>query len=707
MNAKESLFLGVEPWSVSERFIRRSSGYQANGRELFYHLIHLSSHRAVLPVAYQFVKHYLTSTKANFYPSRCALDNAEALLVVGSSKLILPASIDFTACLEQVTPLLQTTPRWLDYVSTVSTGENEIAMALLAISEQLKKSLATVDDLHLVVVSKRYSQHSGSVSPIFDLAVVQLALAQFPRTFLPEILGFTLAYCQQPSVLDFLVERLSDDLQQGTCNSLLMDAAAIRTGQVRAIQLLIRRYETGAQSEGGEAIWFRIQQGYGLYGQLTERCVKAISEHWGRPQTDDQLVAALFKKLALSAKGHHGQAELGGKRLDHWFSEEPFNSREFMVALAKSSYVNLKAIERSPLLALFDFNGPMFGVLNHEDIALLKRWLNTGGSQSIEPPSNTGLSTQTVRNESQALCRQTIQFDRLSNRDFFYYLVNNEFYPEVIDSATGRVVRVLRLGRWFNKAPFKEYKHSRFDQFIETIYQQGITGYQPFKAPPRVSKATYIWGIEQLAPTILADGCWLQGVNRLQFSPYQEVGDLLQKIYSDEMGNGELLKNHPSIYRRLLTSLQIELPLVHTRAFSTHRGFLNSAFDIPVFLTALSLCGNRFLPELLGVNLAIELSGLGRQYMTLRDELKYWQINSAIVDVHIAIDNVATGHTALAREAITLYLDQVQIMQGSEVMNQHWRRIYQGYGALNTAGARFKAALVIHYMNKKRVFKKW
>jgi len=703
MNAKESLFVGAEPWSVSESFFQRSCGYQANGRELFYHLIHLSSHRAVLPVAYQFVKHYLTSTKADFYPSRCALDSAEALLAVKSSKLILPASIDFTACLEQVTPLLQTTPRWLDYVLTVATGENDIAMALLTISEQLKRSRVTADDLHLVVVSKNYSQYSGSVSPIFDLAAVQLTLAQFPRTFLPEILGFTLAYCQQSSVLDFLAEGLSDKSQQGTRNALLMDAAVIRTGQVGALQLLIRRYETETQSEQDESIWLRIQQGYGLYGELTERCVKAISEHWNRSQTDDQLVAALFKKLALSAKGHHGQAELGGKRLDHWFSEEPFNSREFMAALAASSYVNLKAIERSPLLALFDFNGPMFGVLNHKDLALLKRWLNTGGSQSTEQSINTELSTQVVRNESQALCRQTIPFDRLSNRNFFYYLVNSESYPEVIDSATGRVTRVLRLGRWLNKVPFKEYKHSRLDQFIETIYQRGIAAYQPFKAPPRVSKATYIWGIEQFAPTILADGCWLQGVSRLQFSPYQAVGDLLQKIYSDEMGNGEVLKNHPSIYRRLLTSLNIELPRVHTRAFSTHRRFLESAFDIPVFLTALSLCGNRFLPELLGVNLAIELSGLGRQYMTLRDELNYWQIDSSIVDVHIAIDNIATGHTALAREAITLYLDQVQVMDGSEMMNQHWRRVYQGYSALNIASARFKAALVLHYLNKKRV----
>lgn len=702
MNVKDALYVSTEPWSVSDPFYQRSYAYQANGRELFYNLIHLSAHRGVLPVAYQFVKSHLKLSKTHFYPSRRALDNADPLVVVAEpSRPSFPYKVDFTACIEQVAPFLQTAPRWLDNVSMVATGENEIAMGLFNISEHLNKSVVTAPIQHSVVVSKDYSQHPDRVSSVFDLAAVQLALAQFPRTLLPEILGFTLAYCQQPSVLDMLTAGLADKSHQDPRDPLLMETAVIRAGQVSALQRLIKRYETDAQSEGYEATWSRIQQGYGLYGQLTERCVKAISERWGRPQTDEQLVEALFKKLASSAQGHHGQAVLGGKKLDHWFAEQPFNSREFMAALTASSYVNLKATERSPLLALFEFKGPMFGVLNNEDLTLLKRWLKAGGGQSAVRPRSTQTLAGSVAREPQDLCRQTIHFDTLSNRDLFYYLVNSEHYPEVIDSAVGRVTKVLRLARWMNKVPFKAYQHDRLDQFIATVYQRGIAGYQAFKAPARVSKATYVWGIEQLAPTILVDGCWLQGVSQLQFSPYQAVGDLLQNIYSDEMGNGDVLKNHPCIYRRLLASLTIELPLVHTRDFSAYRGFLNSAFDVPVFLTALSLGGNRFLPELLGVNLAIELSGLGQQYMTLRDELKYWQIDSTIVDVHIAIDNVATGHTALAREAIALYLDQVQMMQGSEVMNQHWRRVYQGYGALNTASARFKAALVFQYIKKR------
>ncbi len=701
MKARNVFDLSAEPLSVSDSFYQRSCGYPANGRHLFYDLIHLSDHRAVLPAAYQFIKDHLALTPAHYYPSRRYLDNGESVVLWGeSSRLSFSEKIDLKACLEQAAPLLQTAPRWLDHVSTAATGENEVAMDLFKISEHLNQLGVTAKSQQPVMVSKAYSQNPERVSPVFDLAAVQLGLAQFPRILLPELLGFTLAYCQQPSVLELLTSGLADKTGQGSGASLPREAA-IRAGQVSALQGVINRYETDVQSQGGVAIWPRIQQGYGLYSQLTEHCVKAISACWQKPKTDEQLVENLFQKIAASAQGHHGQAMLAGKKIDQWFGEQPFNSRAFMAAIRGSSYVNLKAVERSPLLALFAFKGPMFGVLNDQEIARLKCWLAQDVEQKSVSALNRVSGTDSMSRYPQALCRPAIDFSRLSNRHFFYYLVNSEQYPEVVDSASRRVNRVLRLARYSNKAPFKGYQQGKLEQFIETIYQRGITGYQEFKAPARLSKATYVWAIEQLAPTILVDGCWLQGVSQLQFSPYQAVGDLLQKIYSDEMGNGDVFKNHPCIYRRLLASLTIELPLVHSREFCEHRDFLNSAFDIPVFLTALSLCGNRFLPELLGVNLAIELSGLGKQYMTLRDELKYWQIDSTIVDVHISIDNVATGHTALAREAITLYLDQVQMMQGSEVMNQHWRRIYQGYCALNIASARFKGALFFQYIKQR------
>jgi hypothetical protein len=98
--------------------------------------------------------------------------------------------------------------------------------------------------------------------------------------------------------------------------------------------------------------------------------------------------------------------------------------------------------------------------------------------------------------------------------------------------------------------------------------------------------------------------------------------------------------------------------------------------------------------------MAIELSGLGRVYLRLAEELKFWGINPAIVNVHISIDNVASGHAALAKKAIRLYLDEILAACGEAEMQKQWRRIYTGYRSLQIAGSRFKVALVINYLLK-------
>jgi hypothetical protein len=197
---------------------------------------------------------------------------------------------------------------------------------------------------------------------------------------------------------------------------------------------------------------------------------------------------------------------------------------------------------------------------------------------------------------------------------------------------------------------------------------------------------------------ILIDGCWIQNSLVLQHD-YPEIAKILFEIYCDEIGNGHLEQNHPFIFRQLLKSLSIDLPSAHSENFIEHPGFINSAFDLPVYMLALSCYSIEFLPELLGLNMAIEVSGLGKDYMRLVDEWTYWGINPEIASLHISIDNIASGHTFLARKAIQIYMDDVLHRAGDyAILDKHWRRIYSGYASLRFVGARFKLSLPIRYL---------
>ena len=458
-------------------------------------------------------------------------------------------------------------------------------------------------------------------------------------------------------------------------------------------------------------LWSRIQSGFWLYQRHNDLCYQHLNRQLENPLSTTQALAKVLQNKAPNAVGHHGKIRLADKPLDDWFRQAPFDSENFLAALKESPYIDTNNPAASRLLKLIEFNGPMFGVFNEAEKALLKTWISEGNEETQAKPHSTIESTQqpapasakTIVKCLPALDEKPasdIAYSSLSNRQLYYYLVNADLFPAVSATAAMKVKHVLRLAKLFNRLPFQIYTHQAFEDYIDRLYQNEVNTYQPLQATPKLSRETYLWGIEQFAPTILTDGCWLQHSSQLSFYSNHAIGAILFKIYEDECGNGILEQNHPFIYRQLLNSQGINLPPIHSRAFIEHPGFLNSAFDIPVYLLAISKFPSRFLPELLGLNMAIELSGLGKVYLRLSQELSFWGINPAIVDVHISIDNLASGHADLAKKAIQLYLDEIAACYGEQIMQDHWRRIHTGYCSLQQASTRFKYALAGRYLLK-------
>ncbi|MCA1851476.1 MAG: iron-containing redox enzyme family protein, partial [Beggiatoa sp.] len=285
-------------------------------------------------------------------------------------------------------------------------------------------------------------------------------------------------------------------------------------------------------------------------------------------------------------------------------------------------------------------------------------------------------------------------------RVLFHRLLNPEHYPGELPGARSLVERFLRKTARALRGPmrgedlwFFPYSPAALEARIDAIHHRAVTAYRPFVPPPRLDREEYRWLLIRLAPLVLVDGCWLQKAAWLD-GRHAQVAARLLAIYTDEIGGGDPDQNHANIFRRLLEGEGIRLPELTSAEFIAWPGFSAALFDLPAYLLAISRFPRTFLPEILGLNLAIELSGLGAFYMTVVDEMRYLGLDPAIVSVHLASDNLASGHAALAREAVMIYLDGVGSDFGYEELDRHWRRVSLGYASLRIVPRRAFAVLL-------------
>jgi hypothetical protein len=295
-----------------------------------------------------------------------------------------------------------------------------------------------------------------------------------------------------------------------------------------------------------------------------------------------------------------------------------------------------------------------------------------------------------------------------SERDFFYYLMNIDAYPDFVPRAHQLVHQYLAEGRrnmqesdpdevW-SYFPFTQ---EAFDARMELIYANFVRdnaatanpellASRDFSAPNYLStsnRAQQAYQLLQMGPFNQLDGAWLRRV--VPDGPVDEVGELLAHIRQDELGDGVTAQNHANVYTDLLKSLNFYLPDLYTRAYADDPRLLDEAFTQPCFLLAISQFDDEFLPEILGMTLYLEWSSIA--LVTTVNTLKAFDINPLYYSLHVGIDNAAAGHGALAKRAIEIYLDQVRANEGPEVMQKIWQRIWTGYVTFGTLGNLFNA----------------
>ena len=276
-------------------------------------------------------------------------------------------------------------------------------------------------------------------------------------------------------------------------------------------------------------------------------------------------------------------------------------------------------------------------------------------------------------------------------RKLFYALQNLDTNRDCLPKAQEYVENVLQAARNLQKMPgtFEFLDHLRpfkytdcaFVARMKDIYDDAAdladtVSYNPASDVLR-TKQDVIERIKQLTPFNFVDGGWLRNIHRMGTADH--VNMLLFEILAEELGEGDVAKNHANIYRTLCQSVDFYPPPANSRAFAYCGEFLDSAFENPVFQLAASEFPQTYYPEIIGMTLYLEWS-----VQTLRRPAKLLEhhgINPYFYTLHIAIDNAEHGHGNKIIKAIQIYLSNVRNEKGDEAVQKTWSRIWDGYVA--------------------------
>lgn len=456
----------------------------------------------------------------------------------------------------------------------------------------------------------------------------------------------------------------------------------------------------------------RLARGYAISSQLMARwqaeMISVWQSGWLSPR---QIMIRLVEAKGRFAVGYHDRLKIDGRSFDEIVMSDPAG---FVDALARSRWIVPGRPDESLLVTrLIAFGGPMFRIFQPEEIDAIRRWIISEGDDrnvSAHPlarhapkTSVNDIDKQTTLpvSSSHALAEDCGQLRPVGVRNLYYQLLNADSDEDIEQQALHYAIEWLAITRRRLKCRdvarqgpnLSRYVRADLRMWFEQVATEQLRSYVVQSGTPasRLRQDVVNEAI-QLCPMIFIDGAWLQRHADAAMVE-SRIGRLLYQIFSDEISNGNADLNHPNIYRELMLEMSVALPAFPSRDFCNSPLFSDEAFLVPTFWLSLARFPRRFLPETLGLNLAMELSGVGGAYRMARDELREHGFSTRFVDLHNTIDNVSSGHSAMALEAIDLYMDQPTVGCTENHLVQQWQRIRAGYHALSPPRRRFSDKL--------------
>jgi hypothetical protein len=699
--AARSVVRDVGTWVLEGAHVQTTTSPSARPdvRARYYQLLNSDEHPGIGAVATELVH------RAFDQPPRPAATLAAALADAGrwrdgleAAAHELPAALGLELALQHA-PAALIHGCWLEHASGAATSHRAVAAQLLRIhaahlgagnpaAHRGNRYAQFLRGLGVALPEPAawgFAEHEALHDFAFEPPVLQLALARAPRALLPELLGFHLfsAAYAVPPVIAAIAARATHGAF--LVEAATADARAAATADARAaIDAYLADPAPEAQpidrpTADGPA---RIVAGFAVARALAERWERAAAERIARAASRPHArMVALVARKAPYARGYHARTVLDGRPLDDWFAAEPFDAEAFVHALGRSRLVKPGHPQRSALLVKATaFGAPMFRVFSPDELETIAAWITS------LPGAPTAIPVAAPIDPPPPPPAPPPPRDHFPVRELYHRLVNVERYPDVLPAARRFAQRWLAgaaigLRRGPRALPFEPYSHPALATWLDAQHRRQVDSYVPLTGEPALTRAQVIDSAVQLCPMVFIDGAWVQAFTRTDLAA-SELGALLFHIYYDEVGNGDPEINHPNVYRRLMRAMAVDLPAFGSRAFATWPGFQDASFEVPVFWLAISQFPRALLPEILGVNLAMELSGVGGSYRQGRDLLRHYGYDTTFIELHNTIDNVSTGHTAFARRAIQLHLDAVLGRGGRDEVQRHWLRVWTGYRAL-------------------------
>ncbi|MEQ0559633.1 iron-containing redox enzyme family protein [Amycolatopsis sp. NEAU-NG30] len=589
-------------------------------------------------------------------------------------------------------PLALNSGAWLQWLVSPGNGDSELSTLVLGLyaedvgvgkprSARGSRYLDLLRELGLetrVVPESRLADEPQTLDSAFRLPGVLLAMSRCGAGFQAELLGADV--CLRALGLLPPLEFLRDSLHvDARWPALDLGGTAAETSLKIARTFLETGGDETARLLGG-ARWAlaRIQE---WSGELLDLVVDVLDPAFE--------MAEMLGQRSRQAAAYHAHFILEGRTLREWFADARDGHGEgFVAALAASKLVKQGKPEVSRLLGrLLDADGPMFRIFSPEDLGVLQRWIASLGDdstpdveRSAQPAAGSSVlpaapdsSAAPADDEEPSTIR--LAFHRLLHRGdspgLRRYALG--YVSDWLDGSRRGIERVRKPPRTWEPGGLRRWLLDEHDEHDELFQASG-----DMAAPPReVVLDTYL----QLAPLNLVDGSWLAGFTDYRHAS-SDFGHFLFATHFDELGNGERRLNHAVIYRQLMHEMGFDLPPTATLEFAQWPGFRDESFALPVYWLAINRFPRRFLPEVLGLNLAMELSGVGGTYRRERFNLRSHGFSSQYFDIHNTIDNVATGHSAWAADAVEAYLAGLSAQLGSEAAATAWDRVRVGFRSL-------------------------